>query len=200
MKIRCNVIHCQKPTAFHLLESVFLHIILHTWNTLFDVWLLQHAAFHAFHIFTSKVSPRLGVSAISDWVLHFFYLVENTSNMFLLENIFSEITVLFAIWCFIQMDDYYANLLISEFLLVEESFTLYVLALYTFSSILRKIWDCARCLIILVIQFFTTLHFFFVFMVYSTYFVHQAKELSFTSIYHMRKIAQEASLHAEWNQ
>jgi len=37
--------------------------------------------------------------------------------MFLLENISSEITVLFAIWCFIQMDDYYANLLISEFLL-----------------------------------------------------------------------------------
>lgn len=80
--------------------------------------------------------------------------------MFLLENIFSEITVLFAIWCFIQMDDYYANLLISEFLLVEESFTLYVLALYRFSSILRKIWDCAKCLIILVIQFLTTLNFF----------------------------------------
>lgn len=37
--------------------------------------------------------------------------------MFLLESIFSEIIVVFAIWCFIQMDYYYANLLISEFLL-----------------------------------------------------------------------------------
>lgn len=46
----------------------------------------------------------------------FFHLVENASNLFPLENIFSEITVLFAIWCIIQMDDYYANLLISEFL------------------------------------------------------------------------------------
>lgn len=80
------------------------------------VWLLQHAASIALLIFISKVSPCLSVSAIYDEFFS-FYLVENTSNMFLLESTFSEIIVLFAIWCFIQMDDYYANLLISEFLL-----------------------------------------------------------------------------------
>lgn len=104
----------------------------------------------------------------------FFYLVENASNMFLLENIFSEITVLFAIWCFIQMDDYYANLLISEFLLFQESFVCVGFVHIQFHSQddlgLCQIFDNLGDTI------FYNFKLFLVFMVHSIFFVHQAKE------------------------
>lgn len=117
MKIRtCNLLpvaHC-----FSSSWNCFFYIFCDTHEIYFsECVILAACCFPCLPHIYIKSFPWLG--CISHLWLgwgFFFYLVENPSNLFPLENIFSEITVLFAIWCIIQMDDYYANLLISEFL------------------------------------------------------------------------------------